>query len=250
MKFRSSRTLANVLRSNTATWGDQRGRWWSAALLLVVAIGPLSGTARGQNSSLFRPDSQRGEFLPLTLPQASWTFIAAPPPPKRIELHDVVVVRVDEMARMTSDGEISRRKTATYNAQLKDWLIWPGLFTVKPDPQSDGDQKINAQLQQQMRSTSELETRESLTLNIACEIIDMRPNGILVLEGHKRVGVNEEAWEISVTGMCRREDIDPTNQVLSRNMLDFRLDKRDRGMVRDGYKRGWFTRWFDQFDPL
>ena len=129
-------------------------------------------------------------------------------------------------------------------------MIWPELFTVKPDPQSDGDQKVQGQLQQQLRSTSELETRESLTLNVACEIVDLRPNGILVLEGHKRIGVNEENWEVSLTGMCSREDINPDNTLLSRNMLDLKLDKRDRGQVRDGYKRGWFSRWFDQFDPF
>ena len=141
----------------------RRRRRWFASLAFIAAIGPFTGMAHGQNSSLFQPGTSRGEILPVTLPQASWTYMAAAPP-KRIELHDIVVVRVDELARMTSDGEISRRKTATYNAQLKDWLIWPGLFTVKPDPQPDGDQKIQGQLQQQTRATSELETRESLKL--------------------------------------------------------------------------------------
>jgi flagellar L-ring protein precursor FlgH len=192
---------------------------------------------------------QRIEQLPLTLPNASWTYVATLPP-KKIQLHDIVVVRVDELARMTSDGEINRRKNSTYNAQLKDWLLWPELFTVKPDPQPDGDQKVQGLLQQQQRSTSELETRESLMLNIACEVVDLRPNGLLVLEGHKRIGVNEENWEVSLTGMCRKEDINPDNTLLSRNMLDLKLDKRDRGQVRDGYKRGWFSRWFDQFDPF
>jgi flagellar L-ring protein FlgH len=225
------------------------------AIACFIAIGPLCTDVRAQNSSLFQTETPRGgyEQLPppnwLTLPQSSWTYVAMAPP-KKIELHDIVVVRVDELARMTSDGEINRRKSSSYNAQLKDWLIWPGLFTIKPDPQPDGDQKINAQLQQQTRSTSEMETRESLTLNIPCEIVDMRPNGLLVLEGHKSVGVNEESWQVSLTGMCRKDDIDPSNQVLSRNVLHLKLDKREQGQVRDGYKRGWFVRWFDEFDPF
>jgi flagellar L-ring protein precursor FlgH len=228
---------------------------WPAVVIGGLCAGGFVQTARAQNSSLFQPEMQRSEYLPhaqpnwLTLPQASWTYVAMAPL-KRIELHDPVVVRVDELARMTSDGEINRRKTSTYNAQLKDWVIWPSLFTIKPAPQSDGDQKINAQLQQQNRSTSELETRESLTLNMPCEIVDIRPNGLLVLEGHKSVGVDEEAWEVSLTGLCRREDIDANNQVLSKNVLNLKLDKRTRGQVRDGYKRGWFVRWFDQFDPF
>lgn len=230
-------------------------RYFGSIATLYILTSCLCAAAWGQNSSLFQNEIPRGEYVQLpppnwlTLPQASWTYVALPPP-KKIELHDIVVVRVDELARMTSDGEISRRKSSTYNAQLKDWLLWPTLFTIKPDPQPDGDQKINAQLQQQTRATSELETRESLMLNIPCEIIDMRPNGLLVLEGHKSVGVNEETWQVSLTGMCRKEDIDPSNQVLSRNVLHLKLDKRDEGQVRDGYKRGWFVRWFDEFDPF
>lgn len=230
--------------------------WWkiASAVACFIAWGPLC-TVLAQNSSLFQTEFPPGGYaqLPppnwLTLPQTSWTYVAMVPP-KKIELHDIVVVRVDELARMTSDGAINRRKMSIYNAQLKDWLIWPSLFTIKPNPQSDGDQKINAQLQQQTLSTSELETRESLILNIPCEIIDMRPNGLLVLEGHKSVGVNEETWQVSLTGMCRKEDIDPSNQVLSRNVLHLKLDKREQGQVRDAYKRGWFVRWFDEFDPF
>ena len=213
-----------------------------------LLVGLVCQTVCAQNSSLLQDDG-RGEAMPLTLPRASWVFIAAPPP-RKIDLHDSVVVRVEELARMTSDGEINRRKQSIYNAQLKDWLIWPSLLTVKPDPQPDGDQRVQGQLQQQTRSTNEMETRESLTLNIACEIKDIRPNGLLVLEGHKSIGINEEAWEISLTGLCRREDILPDNTVFSKNILEFDLDKRERGQVRDGFKRGWFVRWFDQFDPF
>ena len=102
----------------------------SAVYAVPLLASLICQTVRAQNSSLFYEDA-RGEGPPLTLPQASWVYIATPPP-RRIDLHDSVVVRVEELARMTSDGEINRRKTSNYNAQLKDWLIWPSLLTVKP----------------------------------------------------------------------------------------------------------------------
>ncbi|MGE3779967.1 MAG: flagellar basal body L-ring protein FlgH [Pirellulaceae bacterium] len=240
-----------------------RVAWASFAGLLITSA------AWGQNSSLFRPAVMQppapaspggvpaaapppatpGLVNPSPLPLNSWTYIAVPPP-KKIQLHDVVVVRVDEIDRMQSDGEISRRKTSTYNARLADWIFLRGLEAIKPDPQVDGDQRVQGQLQQQLRATSELEARNALTLTIACEVIDMRPNGNLVLEGHKRITLNEENWEISLSGLCRREDILPTNEILSRNMLDLQIAKRESGQVRAGYRRGWFQRWFDEFDPF
>lgn len=214
-------------------------------LLLCQAAAPLYG----QNSSLYRPVSQPEQIGAPYLPHASWTYIPVQQP-KRIELHDQVSVRVDELARMQSDGELNRRKTALYNAQLKDWIMLRGLEAIKPDPQTDGDQKIQGQLQQQLRSTSELEARESLTFNIACEVIDIRPNGNLVLEGHKTLNINEERWEVSLSGMCRIQDVQPDNTVQSKNIMELRIDKRDRGLVRDGYRRGWFLRWFDEWHPF
>jgi flagellar L-ring protein precursor FlgH len=217
------------------------------SVLLLWGIGVA--VAHAQNSSLYHVSAPPGlERLP-TLPNSSWTYVDVPPP-KKIDLHDIIEVRVDELARMQSDGEINRRKTSTYNARLADWIFLRGLEAIKPDPQRDGDQRIQGQLQQQLRATSELEAREALALRIACEVVDIRPNGNLVLEGHKRLGVNEETWEVSLTGQCRREDIGPDNVVLSKNILDLRLDKRDRGQVRDGYKRGWFQRLFDEWDPF
>jgi flagellar L-ring protein precursor FlgH len=202
----------------------------------------------GQNSSLYSGRAVPPEPVP-SLSGASWTYIAVPPP-KKVQLHDMVVVRVDEIARMQSDGEVNRRKTSTYNAALLDWIMLRGLEAIKPDPQPDGNQRVQGQLQQQLRATSELEAREALALSIACEVIDIRPNGSLVLEGHKKVSVNEETWEVSLSGLCRREDIGPDNVVLSRNVVELRIDKRDAGQVRAGYKRGWFQRWFDEFDPF
>jgi flagellar L-ring protein precursor FlgH len=218
------------------------------AISFIVGLAPA--VAEAQNSSLYHEPSQPMAGAPqMGLPSTSWTYIALPPL-RKIGLHDPVVVRVDELARMQSEGEVNRRKTSTYNAQLKDWIMLRGLEAIKPDPQPDGDQKVQGTLQQQLRATSELEARESLAFSITCEVIDIRPNGNLVLEGHKQIVVNEENWMVSLSGMCRPQDIDPSNTVMSRNLLHLQIDKRDRGQVRDGYRRGWFQRWFDEFDPF
>jgi flagellar L-ring protein precursor FlgH len=218
-------------------------------LAMGFLMGLVPAVVEAQNSSLYRDYNLPPTAPQLGLPNTSWTY-AALPPPRKIGLHDPIVVRVDELARMQSEGEVNRRKTSTYNAQLKDWIMLRGLEAVKPDPQPDGDQKVQGTLQQQLRATSELEARESLTFSITCEVIDIRPNGNLMLEGHKQIVVNEENWMVSLSGMCRAQDIDPNNTVMSRNMLNLHIDKRDRGQVRDGYKRGWFQRWFDEFDPF
>ena len=172
------------------------------------------------------------------------------PPPRELRKYDIVMIRVDDTARTKSTGETSARKNALYDAILKDWPFLIGLKAVKPSPQILGDQRLNGQLNSLYRSEGELETNESIALNIAAQIVDIRPNGNLVLEAHKNIRINNEVWEVSVTGECRADDVGPDNTVLSRNMAQLDLQKMERGSVRDSYRRGWVTKLFHLFQPF
>ncbi len=182
------------------------------------------------------------------LAAASWTY-AVPSPPRVLRIHDVISIRIDEVARMTAEGRASQRKNALYDAVLKDWLELDG-FGVRKAPQTAGDPQVNGQLNQQYRATSDLQTRETLAFNIAGEIADIRPNGNIVLEGHKSITINDNRWELSISGMCQAKDIGPDNVVLSKDIIDLKIDKREAGQARDGYRRGWFTEWFNRLQPF
>lgn len=216
---------------------------WLALLIEAAFV----RTCPAQSSSLFL--SRDGHAEAATLAQASWTY-APVQTPKELRIHDLLTIRVDELSRMTSEGGVQRRKNTLYDAILSNWIILDGLRWVKPSPQSNGDPRVTGQTTQTYRAQSEMDTRESLSFNITAEIVDVRPNGTMVVEAHKRVRVNNDVWEYSLSGVCRKEDIGPDNVVLSRNLSDLNVFKRERGHVRDGYRRGWFTRWLDELQPF
>ncbi|MGN6547009.1 MAG: flagellar basal body L-ring protein FlgH [Aureliella sp.] len=183
------------------------------------------------------------------LAAASWTYAAAPAA-RVLRIHDVISIRVDEVARMTAEGRASQRKNALYNAILKDWIEMEGLKAIRKAPQTQGDPAVNGQLSEIYRATSDLQTLESLAFNIAAEIADIRPNGNIVLEAHKSISVNDNRWEISLSGICQAKDIGPDNLVLSKDIIDLKVEKRESGQARDGYRRGWFTEWFSRLQPF
>lgn len=214
--------------------------------LWALAVCGLPSAALAQNSSLFQGQPMARQAVSANMSQASWTYVT-PAPPAQVEVNDIVVVRVNELSAMQSDGEMDRRKNAIYDALLKDWVFLDGFEAIRPAPQSDGDARVRGQLQQLYRAEAEMQTRESLTLNIACHVTDIRPNGSLVLEGHKQVTVNEEVWDVALSGVCRREDVGPDGVVVSSNVDELKVDKRERGHVNDSYRRGWLLRWLDEF---
>jgi flagellar L-ring protein FlgH len=216
---------------------------------LFAALVAAAAAAPGQESSLFRQPGAAGYGDEVRLPEASMIYHQLPPP-RQIGKHDLVTIRVDKKAVMSAEGEMQRRKTSLYDALLADWLALKGLLEVKPAPQSEGDPRIRGQLNEQSRVQADLETREALAFDITAEVVDIRPNGLLVLEAHDTFRNNEEVWEYSLSGVCRAEDIDPGNVILSKHISQLHVWKRERGQIRDSYRRGWFTRWFDTLNPF
>jgi len=81
-------------------------------------------------------------------------------------------------------------------------------------------------------------------------LVDKRPNALLVVEGRRTITNNHEVWEQSLTGVVRPEDVLPNNSVLSENVAELRITKREAGHVRDGYRRGWMLQWLDKYQPF
>ncbi len=216
------------------------------ALALLLIAGALHApNAWGQSSSLFGSPGARGE---LTLANSSF-FFQEPPAPRAIRLHDIITVIVDQRSQVVSEGEIQRRQQSNINAVLTDWIRLRG-FDLKPAPQVDGDPGIRAQFNGQLRAQNELETRDAMKFVIAAEVVDIKPNGNLVLQAQRTVQNNNEIWEQFLVGIVRQEDVLPNNKVLSENIAQLSIYKREKGQVRDAYKRGWMLRLFDRFKPL
>ena len=81
-------------------------------------------------------------------------------------------------------------------------------------------------------------------------MVDIRPNGNLVIEGRRTIRNNNEVWEQALTGVIRAGDVMPNNTVLSENIAEMRVYKREAGNVRDGYRRGWLMKWLDAYQPF
>jgi flagellar L-ring protein precursor FlgH len=178
----------------------------------------------------------------------SWIYIEPEPVPE-LAIHSLVTVIVDYRSQVISEADHERKRQANIKAVLTDWIRLSGL-DIKPAPQSDGSPAIVGTLNARDKSESDLETRDGMKFTITCEVVDIRPNGELVLDGQRLVENNEEQWMLSLSGIVRPEDVLPNNTVLSSTIAELHIDKREQGVIRDGYRRGWLLEIIDRYRPL
>jgi flagellar L-ring protein precursor FlgH len=212
---------------------------------------PYAGLPFGGGPAYFMgPGGMAGGnyFLPPSL-QSSFTY--QPPVPARIlRVNDIVSIRVEEIAQMIAQGNTTSRKTINFDAVLQDWIRMVGVDTIKPAPQSDGDPRVRFNENEVYRGDSTMRLAEQLTFNIAARVADIQPNGNVVLEARKTIEQSDNRFEASLSGICRAEDIGPNNVVLSRHIYDLKINRQDSGHVRDGYSRGWLSKWYARIKPF
>lgn len=226
----------------------QTGNGIRGVIALVGALGMTVGignAALAQTSSLYGSPQHR---RPLRLADVDPTYIPAPEP-KLLKMNDILTVLVDEKSQVISEGKIDRKKKMSLQTALKDWMLLDGLKLI-PDPQSGGDPKIDGQWNNKIKNEADFESRDALKFNIAARVVDIRPNGNLVIEGRRTIRNNNDTWEFSLSGVIRPEDVLPNNTVESENIAEMRIHKRESGHVRDGYRRGWLLQWLDRYQPF
>jgi flagellar L-ring protein precursor FlgH len=74
---------------------------------------------------------------------------------------------------------------------------------------------------------------EQLELRIAATIVDVMPNGVLMIQGTQEVRVNLEMRELLVSGFVRPEDISRQNEITYDKLASARISYGGRGQISD-----------------
>jgi len=187
-----------------------------------------------------------GENEPL---RAASFFAVQLPPPRVFHLHDLITVIIREEKRYKSDSELEQDKEFSVKAKVNKW---PRIHNWELMPQSfpAGKPEMDVSVTGELKGSGTAERQDRLITRITAEIIDIKPNGTLVLQGYKFIKTDEEEQEIVLSGVCRSEDVGPDNTILSTQVHNLKIIVRHRGAVRDASRRGWLTRLLDFLNPF
>ena len=92
--------------------------------------------------------------------------------------------------------------------------------------------------------------KQTITARSAVQVIDVLPNGNLVVEGTREISFSKERQFVSLHGIIRPYDIQPDNTVASSNVADAQIQVISEGELTDAQKKGWLLRLNDKINPF
>jgi flagellar L-ring protein precursor FlgH len=178
--------------------------------------------------------------------EAMSMFYVAKAKPRTFHVHDLLQVVINETSRARSSHELETEKEWGLSGEVSDfpYISWGANFlenngsTVRfPSYGFSGGKDFQGE--------GDYSRRDDLTARISVEVIEILPNGNLVLEGRSRIKTDDEEQAMMLTGICRPKDVSPANTILSNLIHDLHIEKMHEGELAKAAEKGIIARALD-----
>lgn len=146
---------------------------------------------------------------------------------------DLVTVRVtiDDRAALSNESARSRRNHDDVGLinLLGFETTLAGMLPGVVDPTS----LVDAASDMSNLGRGNVRRQESIALDMAATIVQLLPNGNMVIDGRQEIRVNFEVREIGIAGIVRPEDITPANTISHDKIAELRVAYGGRGQITD-----------------
>jgi len=199
------------------------------AALLALALLPNFAPAQ----SLWRDDVSRSMFIDK----------------RGTAVGDIITILIEENSTETKNNETKTERQSSLSAAITSFLYPPNgssgilmhngqmpAMAYNSDHKHDGSGSIN--------------NAENIVATIAVRIVDVLPNGNLVVEGRRETSFSHEHQTIVLHGIVRADDVQSGNTVYSYNVADATIQIIGKGTVSDSQNKGWFNRIWDKINPF
>jgi flagellar L-ring protein precursor FlgH len=177
---------------------------------------PASQVAAGSANSLWRPGSRT--FLRDQRAAAPGDLVT-------------VLVAIQDQAQLSNETEREREGSDTFGIPRLLGLE-SSVTRVLPNT-VDPARLVQASGAQTTSGTGSIRRNETVQLRVAATVMQVLPNGNLVVSGRQQVRVNSELRDLSVAGIIRPQDIASDNTVRHDRLAEARIAYGGRGTISD-----------------
>ena len=159
---------------------------------------------------------------------------------KAVRLHDVVAIVVTESLAASTDGQVKNSRASNASSGLTGLS---GKLKSSNALQNLLGMTAASGLSAQGQST----TNSSVATTFGAEVVDVLPNGMLVVQATRQLTFSQQTQLIKLRGLVRPEDVSAQNQVQSTAMTDLELEVTGKGIVNDStYRQNAVVRFLEK----
>ncbi|MGA2072269.1 MAG: flagellar basal body L-ring protein FlgH [Terriglobia bacterium] len=156
-------------------------------------------------------------------------FCNLPADDKARSVNDTVIINVVEQT--TAEGDSSVKSARTFAASSSISALG-GLVKA-----NNGMQNIfSPQSSQALNGAAQTTSDSSFTTSLAAQVVNVLPNGYLVIEAVRHMDMNSQRQTLLIHGVVRPSDIAADNSVYSYQIFNLEVQLIGKGVLSDGVR--------------
>lgn len=155
---------------------------------------------------------------------------------------DTITVKITESttASTKSNNKLDKSNTASASVSGLSKLPGKGLLGLNLEAES-----ANA-----FSGKGEAANNNIFNGNMTVTVIDVMPNGNLLVSGEKQVAIGNEQEFVRISGVVNPSFVDAFNTIDSSKIADARIEYKSSGQLAEGMVMGWLARFFLNVMPF
>ena len=149
---------------------------------------------------------------------------------------DTITILINEKlsASRSSDSSAQRAGSSAFSVPIVARL--PGKFFQEGNLDASSESKFEGK-----GATS---SDNVFTGTITATVVEVLPNGNLIVSGEKQIGLNRNTETVRLSGVVNPTHIVSGNSVSSTQIADARIEYRGKGYIDEAQTMGWLARFF------
>lgn len=166
---------------------------------------------------------------------------------------DIINVRVQESNIAKRDSKTTSERKGSADANISSFLF--GTQAGTSSGSQLGKHKGSYPAMKFANTTShegtgKIDNSDSITTRFGARVIDVLPNGNLVIEGIRHASYAGESQTIVLRGSVRAFDIESDNSIYSYQISDMNIRYVSTGVLTAAKDKGWFMKFWDTISPF
>lgn len=166
-----------------------------------------------------------------------------PSKPREYAQNDIIQIIISERSQVDRSQETDHKKDYDNSFEFTKFMDLIALLETRIQQTSTAKlPALDVSSGTQFKGDAEYKRDDRYTDRLAARVLEVKPNGTLVLEARRQFVTDEEETVVVLSGVCRYEDVTVNNSVQSNQLFDLSMNVQNSGDLKRTNRKGLIPR--------